>query len=822
MAKHVRNFVKSPKATVSHFRVSSLLLILLTLSLLLEEQNINNWLLKIWKGAFLHISLALENNADLRWTWFVGIFAISIVLFVKWGKALMPTFNSVLLNIVGIVYFGLASYQEHCSMFRWELCSLGVFLLLFQAYNWFEWHNRKVQGANSRNGFAIDLPVGADSVEKVDFDKNIKAYATRLIDRLFCTDLERTSFCIGITGNWGSGKTTFLNVIKKVIMQRQTGKYIFYDFNAWACHSPDALLDEFLKGLRQSLYTYNLSIWQDVRDYIRQINASSAGDLKSLTAFFHHHEGLATVKDRVNSALDRIGKSVIIFIDDIDRLEREELLAVLHLVRNTANFHHMVFILAYDKHYVVQKIKEEGDRYLEKIVNVEVNVPSAYKSQYLNCMYDEVMRMAEVDIRGSIMNEKVRRAINRRINNFRKAKKLANELSISLQDYIQNGKIVGINASDFILIELIRFMNYDVYRTLRDESYVALAVDDNSNMAVYQLNSEYELAHSDIADILNLLFPSKQIDNPLSVRIQRVDYYNDYFRYSLPAYSFTGAQFIQLISDKTKSGSDKVKDAIDLTNDDNIRLRVELIRRHFFKYRPKVWRSAEEAVCYLDALFNFIIAISDDAVSYQELFKRRNFNEDIREQLAIQTKALLSKIIQEAGLSDRKEIARILSVMYNKRNDESEDSFIITQNDGVELMIQNIIAYRNTTKEDIYLVFNKDSMFSNIFLASNVIDYTVETNLGIDEEYYICPLLNYLLQEVKKGKKQDYSDLTDKFSVKLDAFNNANIIDGMALNNSVRSYFKTASNYRAFLIEHSKFSEEEVDNYLRDNGIKDE
>lgn len=64
----------------------------------------------------------------------------------------------------------------------------------------------------------------------------------------------------------------------------------------------------------------------------------------------------------------------------MDRLYSNEVIEVLRLVRNTANFTNTIYLLAYEKSYIQKAIKEElhvDNRipFMDKIVQMEVPLP---------------------------------------------------------------------------------------------------------------------------------------------------------------------------------------------------------------------------------------------------------------------------------------------------------------------------------------------------------------------------------------------------------------------------------------------------------------
>jgi len=179
------------------------------------------------------------------------------------------------------------------------------------------------------------------------------------------------SFAVGITGSWGSGKTSFMNLLKEHL---EYDEVILVDFNPWLGSESDLIVKDFFQTLRSHLKPYSSQIDGQLEEYSSKFVDIEGGWVsKSLKAGI----GLFTessVKegfDRLNKSLNRLNKQVIVFIDDLDRLDDAEILSVLRLIRNTANFSSLKFIVAFDRKYVesaVEKINRTNHTsYLDKI-----------------------------------------------------------------------------------------------------------------------------------------------------------------------------------------------------------------------------------------------------------------------------------------------------------------------------------------------------------------------------------------------------------------------------------------------------------------------
>ena len=62
----------------------------------------------------------------------------------------------------------------------------------------------------------------------------------------------------------------------------------------------------------------------------------------------------------MKQSLQKIDRPIVVFIDDLDRLGGNEIMEVLKLIRNVANFPGLKFVAAYDRAYMVEVIKKQN------------------------------------------------------------------------------------------------------------------------------------------------------------------------------------------------------------------------------------------------------------------------------------------------------------------------------------------------------------------------------------------------------------------------------------------------------------------------------
>ena len=87
---------------------------------------------------------------------------------------------------------------------------------------------------------------------------------------------------------------------------------------------------------------------------------------------------VAAQKERVTKALGSLDHPIVAIIDDIDRLDKVEVREIFKLVRLTANFPNVIYLLSFDRIRVENALTEDGVPgrvYLEKIVQNGFELP---------------------------------------------------------------------------------------------------------------------------------------------------------------------------------------------------------------------------------------------------------------------------------------------------------------------------------------------------------------------------------------------------------------------------------------------------------------
>lgn len=329
-------------------------------------------------------------------------------------------------------------------------------------------------------------------IEEFEQDKFQRGNFAKGIARIINSSSSEKSTVLGVYGEWGSGKTSVLKLISLALEEQDEVVQIY--FNPWRFHDEKELLMSFFFTLADSLDESIKKKSEKVGDLIKEYS----GFLKPLSWFVPDVANpedvanalgsklsevqLETLKDRIESILKKNGKKIVIYIDDIDRLNRVEIQSVFKLVKLTGNFANTHYVLAFDDKLVAQSLgpmfgegnAQAGFNFLEKIIQTPLKLPEVQKNDLMNyCIekLNEVMENLEIDIDEEEATRYLRLfwIFQMRLTTPRMAVRYANTIRIVFP--MLKGEV---NAVDLLLVEAIRIFYPELYSFIIEESSLFL------------------------------------------------------------------------------------------------------------------------------------------------------------------------------------------------------------------------------------------------------------------------------------------------------------------------------------------------------------
>ena len=321
-------------------------------------------------------------------------------------------------------------------------------------------------------------------IENSDEDKLRRAPLAKKVAELVAAYKGKESFVIGIEGVWGSGKTSFVNLALNEI--KDNPNLIFVNFNPWNFSGQNELITDFFNTLIAKIEpsVSDKDKLKKVKSIISKLTKKSELVVSpEITAFwgavnfkandlFKLKGAEKTLEDErkdIDDLFKQLDEKVVVVIDDIDRLDKEETRLVMKLVKMTANFPNTVFILCYDRERVAEKLDSEGsgEEYLKKIIQVSFTLPLPDQQGLQKILFgdlDETIKGVYGDVKFEGNDEK--RWGDLLYKGFQKPFKTVRDIKRYISSLRLNWSIVAkedVNQIDFMAIEAVRVFAPSLY-----------------------------------------------------------------------------------------------------------------------------------------------------------------------------------------------------------------------------------------------------------------------------------------------------------------------------------------------------------------------
>ncbi len=718
-----------------------------------------------------------------------ALFVAAVTLFRRVKKRLIPTINSTIffitISIIYLIFFRTGTNYVFYKFWNNECVNYLDLLLiiLFIQFASFKSYEDALKKTNSAKFLIEDSP-----------DENLpdelitrEGYAKYINDNINASTTLKSSFAISIIGKWGSGKTDFMYRLEKMLLQNETENIVFR-FNPWRVSNINGIVEEFFQTLATQLNPFNHSIFQQIKDYSKSILQTDKEIkyriLNSIINTWFPEKNIEQKFDDIQDSILRTGKRIIVFIDDLDRLTGKEIIEVFKIIRNSANFSNVFFVVSIDEDYVINVLHQTKEidnekEYLKKIFQLPIVLPIFKKEifklklkEYLltdDLIVDDKKTLEDVINKlctnGIFLGDDnvLEGIIEKMFSNLRDLKRFINSFRISFQ-------ILKTECDwyDLMVFELIKNQNTTIYRDIQNESLLKKVNYGHSYTLTDRLQNDEEFEKKYGAGSIVIKYALEQHllkDEQYKSSRKFINTHNFYIYCSyhlfdlipLPIFNATIIkdketllkQFQEWIDDGKENELYQILESINLAESEESFYKINYV---YIQLESKNVRQFN----WLQRAIDLIIA--NKKINYENYF---NSNRE-------KYKEFLNKFLDDDNISYYKRASLLYTLLKEVIDDKSLEQYSFTKSESERIILCLFIRFIETNPKNFNDIFN---IFLLVLYDIDVRRYYIFHNKArvVLRDYLLCnpDLFELFTRNILYVDKRGFHDTIFKFSFML-------------------------------------------------------
>ena len=238
----------------------------------------------------------------------------------------------------------------------------------------------------------IDNPIKSkkdDLLGREDFIKNVSNILSS-----YNNEFRDKGIILTLSAGWGEGKTSCINLLKELLSKETI--YEFIDINPWFNDTKEKLLNAIfgeINHFAKTNFPYK-SFEREFDDIIKLSNIKFGNIELALDKFTDDKNIQHKIKNIGEILKGKYLKRIVVILDDLDRLNKDNILFILRTVQMFREYSNIIFILSCDYEKVEQILCENSEPcvknnevnneikktlyykgYLEKISTIKIDLP---------------------------------------------------------------------------------------------------------------------------------------------------------------------------------------------------------------------------------------------------------------------------------------------------------------------------------------------------------------------------------------------------------------------------------------------------------------
>lgn len=342
-----------------------------------------------------------------------------------------------------------------------------------------------------------------------------------LMDQIFRTIVDYNSqkpYVMAVTGEWGSGKSTIMkNLRDKLISHGSNGRIeVVEEMDFWSYGSLESVLSALVDAiLKKGGVVINPLRVRKIKSALYDLTGDTPVVGKATQViekgFYNEYEDMKSIKSELYECLRVCDKTIVVFIDNIDRADVENILYLFRLIETVLALPNVIYLLAYDKDRLCQLLEDSKHidrKYIDKIVQKEIPLPKMPSATFRNiakrCL-DRVLNHYGVKEDSIEEYAPVYNLVYQKIQDLREFKHYINTVCMTALSMESE-----LHRPHLMLIETIRFFDDHLYNFLKNNRYYLSSLDRDVEGLTSLRGEERKLFNEKAKQYYDVTFESRE------------------------------------------------------------------------------------------------------------------------------------------------------------------------------------------------------------------------------------------------------------------------------------------------------------------------
>lgn len=238
-----------------------------------------------------------------------------------------------------------------------------------------------------------------------------------------------------------------------------------------------------------------------------------------------HQKTLSEQNADLRTAMSDLPRPIVFFVDEIDRLNGQELRSLFTTLKANANLPNLVFVLFYDARIVEQELQQviagSPRTYLEKLIQMQFTVPNVDEYVMGNLLYagiGEIFDSPAARARFNLADEAnhLHELTKHFVRDLRQVKRY--QASLNFHARMFDGEVYEANPKDLILLEILRMFEPQVYEKVAQARRLTIGgnrldLHEKDLREIVEDIISVSSKRQPVSDILQSLFPNQNIEH---------------------------------------------------------------------------------------------------------------------------------------------------------------------------------------------------------------------------------------------------------------------------------------------------------------------